>query len=60
MARIGEEAARAFKALAGQDTNEPLGAHVIALYCFLLLVAMMLAAAWITGTPMECLMRATC
>lgn len=60
MARIGEEAARAFKALAGQDTSEPLSAYVIALYCFLFIVAMMLGFAWITGAPMECIVRASC
>lgn len=60
MQRIGEGAARAFKALAGQDTSEPLSSYVIALYAFLFIVAMMIFFAWITGAPMECVVRASC
>ena len=60
MQRIGEEAARVFRTLAGQDRDEPLGSYVIALYTFLFAVALMLVLAWVTGAPLECLVRATC
>jgi hypothetical protein len=49
MQRIGQQAARVFKTLAGQDRNEPLGSHVFALYGFLFIVAMILAIAWMIG-----------
>ena len=52
MQRLGKEAARLFKILAGQDRDEPLGAQIYALYTILFVVALMLFAAWITGTPM--------
>ena len=51
MQRFGEEAARMFKLLAGQDRDEPLGAHVYAVYSILFMVAMVLVAAWVTGVP---------
>lgn len=51
MQRIGEGAARAFKTLAGQDTDAPLSAQVFAIYGFLFLVALVLFSAWITGVP---------
>ena len=60
MQRIGEEAARAFKALAGQDTNEPMGSGVIALYTFLFIIAMLLFFAWVMEAPMECIVRPSC
>ena len=60
MQRIGEGTARVFKALAGQDRDEPLGPFVIALYGFLFLVAMMIFFAWITGAPAECIVRPAC
>lgn len=60
MQRIGEEAARVFRMLAGQDRDEPLSSFVIALYTFLFAIAMMLVLAWATGAPLECLVRATC
>jgi hypothetical protein len=58
--RIGEQAARLFKTLAGQDRNEPMSSYVYALYCFLFVIAMMLFFAWIMDAPMECLVRAAC
>lgn len=60
MQRIGHGAARVFKALAGQDRDEPMSAYVIALYAFLFVIAMMIFFAWVTGAPMECIVRATC
>ncbi len=60
MQRIGEEAGRLFKALAGRDRETPLGSFVVALYVMLFLVAFMLVAAWLTGTPPECIPRAGC
>ena len=60
MQRIGEGVARAFKTLAGQDTDAPVSAYVFALYTFLFVVAMMIFFAWITGAPMECIVRPAC
>ena len=60
MQRIGEGAARVFKTLAGQDADEPVSAYVYALYTFLFVVAMMIFFAWITGAPMECIVRPAC
>ena len=60
MERIGEGVARVFKTLAGQDRDEPLSSYVIALYCVLFLVAMMIFFTWITGAPMECIVRPAC
>jgi hypothetical protein len=60
MQRIGEGAARVFKTLAGQDRDEPMSAYVIALYAFLFVIAMMIVIAWITGAPLECIVRPTC
>ena len=54
MQRIGEQAARVFKALAGIRKDEPLGSFVIALYRMLFLIAMVLVALWITGAPLVC------
>ena len=59
MQRIGVQAARLFKTMAGQDRDEPLSSYVYALYFFLLAIAMMLAAVWITGIPLQCAV-ATC
>ena len=52
MERIGEKAARLFKALAGQDRDEPMSSQVVALYSFLFVVGMPLVFAWIMGAPM--------
>lgn len=60
MQRIGEGAARVFKTLAGQDREEPLNSFVIALYVFLFVVAMMIAFAWITAAPLQCIVYAGC
>ncbi len=60
MQRMGARAARVFKTLAGQDRDEPMNAYVIALYALLFLIAMILFFAWVTGAPMECIVRATC
>jgi hypothetical protein len=60
MQRIGVRAARLFKALAGQDRDEPVNSYVIALYGYFVLIAMMLLLAWITGTPTECVAHAGC
>lgn len=49
MKRIGENAARVFKTLAGQDRDAPLSAAVFALYSFLLMVGMFIVAAWMTS-----------
>jgi len=49
MQRIGERTARAFKALAGVQKDEPAGAWVFTLYGFLFLIAMILVIAWLTG-----------
>ena len=51
MQRIGQATARAFKALAGVDRDEPATAWVFALYCFLFLVALALLAVWLTSAP---------
>lgn len=60
MQRIGEEAARLFKAAAGIKQDEPISSFVFALYGFLFLVAMTLFFVWITGAPIECAVQATC
>ncbi len=60
MQRIGAQAARVFKALAGIKKDEPLGSYVIALYLFLFLIAMALFTLWITGTPLVCTTRGQC
>lgn len=60
MQRIGEGAARLFKAAAGIDQDEPISSFVFALYGFLFLVAMMLLLVWITGVPLACAARASC
>jgi hypothetical protein len=60
MQRIGVQAGRVFKALAGQDRDKPVGPYVIALYGYLFLIAMVLLLAWITGTPAECVAGAEC
>ncbi len=60
MRRIGEGAVRVFKTLAGQDRDEPMSSYAIALYTFLLAVAMILFLAWISGAPIECVIRASC
>jgi hypothetical protein len=44
---------RLFKSLAGQEADECMSSYVIALYVFLLIVAMMLFFAWVAGGPME-------
>ena len=50
---MGREAARAFKALAGQDRDEPMSSSVIAFYSFLFMLCLVLASAWAaTGAPM--------
>jgi hypothetical protein len=49
MQRFGEETARVFKLLAGQDRDEPVAAHVSALYTILLMAGLILVAAWITA-----------
>lgn len=51
MQRIGEEAARLFRALAGIKKDEPISSAVIALYSFLFLVAVTLVFVWATGAP---------
>jgi hypothetical protein len=53
MQGIGKGAARAFKALAGLDRDEPLTSFTIALYGFLFLVAMALLALWAVGWPAQ-------
>jgi hypothetical protein len=53
MQRIGERAARLFKSLAGQEADGCLSSYVIALYVFLLVVAMTLVLAWMAGGPMD-------
>ncbi len=60
MQRIGSQAARVFKALAGIKKDEPLSSYLIALYLFLFLVAMVLFTLWITGTPLNCTARGEC
>ena len=52
MERIGEKAARAFKALAGQDRDEPMSSQVIALYSFLFVVGMPLVLSWVMAASM--------
>ena len=59
MQRIGERAARLFRLLAGQEPDECTSSYVIALYVFLLLVAMMLGFVWM-GVPTEGAGCATC
>jgi hypothetical protein len=54
MQRIGAQAARVFKALAGVKKDEPLSSYLIALYLFLFLVAMTLLVLWISGSPLYC------
>ena len=51
MQRIGERAARLFELLAGQERDGCVSSYLIALYVFLLTVAMMLALAWVAGGP---------
>ena len=51
MQRIGDEALRAFKALAGQDRDKPMGSHVAAIYTCLFFAVLILVSAWITGGP---------
>jgi hypothetical protein len=53
MQRIGERAARLFKLLVGQEAGEDMSANAIAVYVFLLIVAMMLVLAWVAGGPVE-------
>jgi hypothetical protein len=60
MQRIGTQAARVFKALAGIKKDESLSSYLIALYLFLFLVAMTLLALWISGTPLDCTARGQC
>jgi len=52
MQRIGEEAARLFRTLAGIEKDEPISSPVIALYSFLFLVAMMLVLIWASGAQL--------
>jgi len=49
MQRIGEQAVRLFKTLAGQQRDEPLSSPVFALYTFLFMVAMVVFGAWVSG-----------
>lgn len=49
MQRFRQQAARAFKLLAGQEPDEPLGAHVYAVYSFLFMAAMLIFPAWVAG-----------
>ncbi|MEA2143726.1 MAG: hypothetical protein QOI64_2156 [Solirubrobacteraceae bacterium] len=49
MQRIGEATARAFKTLAGVETDEPAASWVFALYGFLFCIALMLVIAWLAG-----------
>ncbi len=51
MQRIGEEAARLFRRLSGQDPDEPVSSYVVALYSLLFLVAFALFDLWVTNTP---------
>jgi hypothetical protein len=53
MQRIGERAARLFKSLAGQEADEDMSSYVIAVYIFLLVVALMLLLVWALGGPVE-------
>ena len=53
MQRIGERAARLFKSLAGQEADEDMSANAIAVYVFLLIVAMTLLLAWVAGGPID-------
>lgn len=48
MQRMGAQAARLFKTLAGQDRDEPVGALVFAVYTFLFMVALIVLSAWLT------------
>jgi len=52
MQRIGEQAARLFRMLAGIEKDEPIRSPVIALYVFLFLVAMMLVGVWAVGAEL--------
>jgi hypothetical protein len=49
MRQIGEVTARAFKALAGVQKDEPAASWVFALYGFLLCIAFMLVLGWLIG-----------
>ena len=49
MQRFGEETARVFRFLAGQDRDEPAGALVWALYSFLFMAVLIFFAAWVTS-----------
>jgi hypothetical protein len=60
MQRIGTQAARVLKALAGIKQDEPLSSYLIALYLFLFIIAMVLFALWISGTPLDCTARGQC
>jgi hypothetical protein len=51
MQRIGERTARAFKALAGLEKDEPASAWVFAIYGFLFLIAITLLLMWVSGAP---------
>lgn len=53
MQRIGERAVRLFKSLAGQEADEDMSSYAIAVYVFLLVVAMTLLFAWALGGSME-------
>jgi hypothetical protein len=52
MQRIGEQAARLFRMLAGIEKGEPIGSPVIALYSFLFWVAMVLVLIWASGASL--------
>jgi hypothetical protein len=52
MKRIGREAARLFRLLAGIEKNEPIRSPVIAIYSFLFLVAMLLVFVWASGAEL--------
>jgi hypothetical protein len=53
MQRIGKRAARLFRSLAGQEADQDMSSYVIAVYVFLLVVAMMLVFAWALDGSME-------
>ena len=53
MQRMGTQAARLFKTLAGQDRDEPLRARAFALYTVLFMVALIVFSAWLTGVPID-------
>jgi len=52
MKRIGEQAARLFRLLAGIEKDEPIRSPVIALYTFLFLLAMVLVFVWASGAEL--------